>query len=355
MTAMLFLGGLVFLIAGGELLVRGASALALAWGLTPLVVGLTVVAFGTSSPELAVSVGAAWSGNADVALGNVVGSNIFNVLFILGAAALVTPLAVSRQLVIWDAPIMVGVCSALLVLALDGQVSRGDGALLVAGLGAYLGFAFWLSRRDADSAEAAGGAAAAPAGPWWRSVLLVIAGLGLLVVGAGWLVEAAVSLARSLGLSELVIGLTIVAAGTSLPEVVTSIVAAYRGQRDIAVGNVVGSCIFNILAVLGISAAVAPQGVGVAPAALAFDIPVMIAAAAACLPIFFTGHSIARWEGALFLFYYVAYAAFLILKATEHDALPAFSGVMAAFVLPLTAATLAVLAYRAMRQRQAGG
>jgi cation:H+ antiporter len=347
MTAWLFLGGLVLLIAGGELLVRGASALALRLGMTPLVVGLTVVAFGTSSPELAVSVGAAWTGNADVALGNVVGSNIFNVLFILGAAALVTPLVVSRQLVIWDAPIMVGVCAMLLLLALDGQVGRGDGVLLVAGLAAYLGFALWLSRREALP----GDDAAPPGDPWWRSSLLIVAGLGLLVVGAGWLVDAAVALARGLGLSELVIGLTIVAAGTSLPEVVTSIVAALRGQRDIAVGNVVGSCIFNVLAVLGITAAVAPEGVAVAPAALTFDIPVMIAVAAACLPIFFTGHVIARWEGGLFLFYYAAYTAYVILKATEHDALPAFSGVMAAFVLPLTAVTLAVLAFRARQAR----
>ncbi|MFZ5557608.1 MAG: calcium/sodium antiporter [Pseudomonadota bacterium] len=351
MTALLFLGGLALLIAGGELLVRGASALALRLGMTPLVVGLTVVAFGTSAPELAVSVGAAWSGTADVALGNVVGSNIFNVLFILGAAALVTPLAVSRQLVIWDAPIMLGVSVALPFLALDGGVGRLDGLLLAAGLAGYIGFAFWVSRGEAEADETA----SPPAGPWGQSALLIVAGLGLLVLGAGWLVDAAVSLARALGLSELVIGLTIVAAGTSLPEVVTSIIAAYRGQRDIAVGNVVGSCIFNILAVLGIAAVVAPAGVAVAPAALAFDIPVMIAVAAACLPIFFTGHVIARWEGALFLFYYAAYTAFLILKATEHDALPAFSGVMAAFVLPLTAATLAVLAYRALRRRRAGG
>ncbi len=354
MTMLMFLAGLTLLIAGGELLVRGASSLALAFGMTPLVVGLTVVAFGTSSPELAVSVGAAWSGSADVALGNVVGSNIFNVLFILGAAALVTPLVVSRQLVIWDAPIMLAVSALLLLLALDGQVGRGDGALLVAGLAAYLGFALWLSRRDAAAATAEGtasGGSAANAGPWWRSALLIAVGLGLLVLGAGWLVDAAAATARALGLSELVIGLTIVAAGTSLPEVVTSIIAAARGQRDIAVGNVVGSCIFNILGVLGLTAAVAPAGVAVAPAALTFDMPVMIAVAAACLPIFFTGHAIARWEGALFLFYYAAYTAFLILKVTEHAALPAFSGVMAAFVLPLTAVTLMVLAFRARPAR----
>ncbi len=353
MTALLFLTGLALLIAGGELLVRSASHLALALGLTPLVVGLTVVAFGTSSPELAVSVGAAWSGKADVALGNVVGSNILNVLLILGAAALAAPLVVSRQLVIWDTPIMVGVSIGLLALAFDGRVGRVDGVLLAAGLAAYLAFALWLSRREAAVLEDEDGVDGRGQ-PWWRSALLVLTGLGLLIVGARWLVEAAVALAQALGLSELVIGLTIVAAGTSLPEVVTSIIAALRGQRDIAVGNVVGSNIFNILGVLGLAAIVSPDGVAVAPAALTFDIPVMIAVAVACLPIFFTGHSIARWEGALFLFYYAAYTAYLILKVTEHDALPAFSSMMLLFVLPLTGATLLVLAVRSWRAAQSG-
>ena len=169
------------------------------------------------------------------------------------------------------------------------------------------------------------------------------------MLGANWLVDAAVQMARAIGVSELVIGLTIVAAGTSAPEVATSIMAAIRGERDIAVGNVVGSSIFNILGVLGIAGVVSPSGIGVAPAALVFDIPVMVAVAVACLPIFLTGHTIARWEGALFFTYYVAYTAYLILAATDHDALPAFSQAMLLFVLPLTAVTLLVLMVRALR------
>jgi cation:H+ antiporter len=178
---------------------------------------------------------------------------------------------------------------------------------------------------------------------------MVVAGLGALVVGSDLLVDAAVTFARALGLSELVIGLTIVAAGTSLPEVATSLLAAVRGQRDIAVGNVIGSNLFNILGVLGLAGAVAPDGIPVSPVAMRFDVPVMVAAAVACLPIVFTGHRINRWEGGLLLAYYAAYTAFLVLDATGHDALPAFSWVMAAFVLPLTGATLAVIVWRSVR------
>jgi cation:H+ antiporter len=181
-------------------------------------------------------------------------------------------------------------------------------------------------------------------------VVFLVSGLGLLVLGSRWLVDGAVEAAEMLGVSQMVIGLTIVAAGTSLPEVATSVVASLRGERDIAVGNVVGSSIFNILAVLGLSSLVSPDGIDVAPALLRFDLPVAIAVALACLPIFFTGHLIARWEGALFFLYYIAYAAYLILAAAKHEALPAYSSVMLAFVLPLTALTIAVLA---MRERRA--
>jgi cation:H+ antiporter len=179
---------------------------------------------------------------------------------------------------------------------------------------------------------------------------LAAAGLVLLVAGAAWLIDAAVAIARALGLSELIIGLTVVAFGTSLPEAATSLLAAWRGERDIAVGNVVGSNIFNILGVLGASALVSAGGVTVSPAALWFDLPVMLGASLACLPIFATGHVINRWEGALFLFYYAAYAAYLILEALDHDAQAAFGWTMLAFVIPLTAATLAVTLYRHFRR-----
>lgn len=347
--------GLVLLAAGGEWLVRGASRVALAARISPLVIGLTLVAFGTSAPELAVSLGAVFSGRPGLAVGNVVGSNTFNVLFTLGACAVIVPLAVSRQLLRREVPLMVAVSVLVWLLAVDGEVSRWDGVLLVAGVAAYTSYAIWQSRRE-NAALAAIQPAGPAAGRGWlvRHVLLAAAGLGSLVLGARWLVDGATSIARALGVSELVIGLTLVAAGTSLPEVATSIVATARGERDIAIGNVVGSNIFNLLAILGVTAAASPAGVRVPAAALAFDIPVMVAAAVACLPVFFTGGRIARWEGALFLGYYAAYLFFLFLHSTKHEALPMASAVMLWFAAPLTALGLAALALRAWL-RPAGG
>lgn len=359
-TLVLFVVGLGLLVVGAELLVRGASKLATAVGISPLVVGLTVVAFGTSAPELAVSVQATVSGQADLAIGNVVGSSIFNVLFILGASALVAPLVVSQQLVRLDVPLMIGVSVLVLLLALDGALGRLDGLLLFAGIVAYTAFLVRQSRRESAAIKAeyaeAFGEEAAPASGGAKNLLVQVAfvavGLGLLVVGSNWLVDGAITIAGALGVSELVIGLTIVAAGTSLPEVATSIIATIRGERDIAVGNVVGSNLYNLLAILGVSGIVAADGVVVAPSMLRFDLLVMIAVALACLPIFFTGHLIARWEGGLFLAFYAAYTAYLILDAAGHDALPAYSNALFFFVAPLTAVTLAVLAFRAVRQNR---
>jgi cation:H+ antiporter len=357
MDVLLFLFGLILLVAGAEALVRGASLLALSVGMSPLVIGLTVVAFGTSAPELAVSIQSAIDGRADLALGNVVGSNIFNVLFILGVSALIVPLLVARQLIRQEVPVMIGVSLLLLALALDGRIGRGDGALLLGLLIVYTAFLVYQSRRQhrPDDASLPDGVPGPSKG--WDShpamqLLLIVAGLGLLVLGATWLVDSAVSFAQYLGVSELVIGLTIVAAGTSLPEVATSIIAALRGQRDIAVGNVVGSNVFNILGVLGLSSLVTSSGIGVAPSVLAFDLPVMIAVAIACLPIFFTGNLIARWEGGLFLGLYAAYMAYVLLAAQQHDALQPYSTVMAMAVLPLVAITLAVVAWREWQGRR---
>jgi cation:H+ antiporter len=359
LTVVLFIAGIGLLVGGAELLVRGASGLAGRVGISPLVIGLTVVAFGTSSPELAVSVGSAWSGDADIALGNVIGSNIFNVLFILGLAALITPLVVAQQLVRLDVPLMIGATVLLLLLALDGAIGRLDGLLLAAGVAAYTAFLIRQSRKERSATvlaeyDQAFGEAPRNAPPWPLQLGAVVAGLGLLVLGSRWLVDAATETAGAIGVSDLIVGLTIVAAGTSLPEVATSVIASLRGERDIAVGNVVGSCIFNILAVLGLSSLVSPDGIAVAPSMLTFDIPVAIAVALACLPIFFTGHLIARWEGALFLAFYLAYTLYLVLNVTAHDALPAFSGVMLAFVVPLTGVTIAVLAARELRDRRRG-
>ncbi|MEZ5460356.1 calcium/sodium antiporter [Dokdonella sp.] len=349
LTNLVFLvAGLAVLVIGADLLVRGASRLALRFGISPLVIGLTVVAFGTSSPELAVSVQSGLAGQADIAVGNVVGSNIFNVLAVLGMAALIAPLMVQQQLVRFEVPLLVGLSVLVLVMAQDGRIGTFDGLLLVAGLVAYTVYVIRQTRREvtAVQAEYAKEFSAAPAGWLERlpvQVVLVLGGLGLLVLGATWLVDSAVSIARALEISEVVIGLTIVAAGTGFPELATSVVAAMRGERDIAVGNIVGSSIFNLLGILGVAALVTPDGLSVAPGLVVFDMPVMIAVAFACLPIFGSGHRVARWEGAVFLAYYVIYVTYLILAATQHDALRGFGATMLGFVLPLTGITLLVL------------
>jgi cation:H+ antiporter len=353
-TVFLLIAGLALLIAGAEILVRGASRLAAAAGISPLVIGLTVVAFGTSSPELAVSVQSAFAGQADIALGNVIGSNIFNILFILGISAAIIPLVVAQQLVRLDVPIMIGVSLLVYLFGLNGQIGRLEGLLLFAGIVTYTVFLIRQSRKEnkevqEEYAREYGDRQPHGARHTIVNLLLVVGGLALLILGARWLVDSAVSLAQALGLSELIIGLTIIAAGTSMPEVATSIVAAMRGERDIAVGNVVGSNLFNLMAVLGLTSLVAPDGVPVAAPALAFDLPVMIAVALACLPIFFTGFRVARWEGWLFLVYYASYVLYLILDASQHDALPLFSSVMLLFVVPLTALTLLVLVVRERR------
>jgi cation:H+ antiporter len=345
----LFLAGLALLVLGGNALVHGASAIAARLGIAPLVIGLTVVAWGTSAPELAVSLGAALRGQGNLALGNVVGSNIFNILGVLGASALVAPLVVSRRLVRLDVPILITLSGAVYVLALDGRVGPGDGFLLVGAGVAYTVFAIHTSRGDSPAVEAkeAGRARALAA-----QAGLVTLGLLLLAVGARWLVEGAVLFARAFGMSELVIGLTVVAVGTSLPEVAASVIAAWRGERDIAVGNAIGSNLFNLAAVLGLTSLAAPGGVPVAEPALALDLPVMVAVAVVCLPLFFTGQAVARWEGALLLAYYGAYALYLVLAAQRHAMLPLFSRTMAFFVIPLTALTVAIVVAREVRRRR---
>ncbi len=357
-TVLLFFAGLALLVAGAEALVRGASRLAVALGISPLVVGLTVVAFGTGSPEIAVTVQSSLAGQTDIGLGNVVGSNIANVLLILGLAAVITPLSVAQRLVRIEVPLMIGVSLLLLLLASDGALSRADGGLLVIGMSGYLLFAIYGARNENPEVQAEYerefGCEPPTRGQIVLQIGLIVAGLALLVLGSRWLVNGAVAFATLIGVSQLVIGLTVVAVGTSLPEIATSVIASLRGERDIAVGNVVGSNIFNILAVLGIMGVLSPVAVPVARGALTFDLPVMIAVAVACLPIFFTGYCITRREGILFLLYYVAYTLYLILAAAQHGALPIYSWVMLAFVLPLTGMTLMILGVRALRGRHRG-
>ncbi|MCC6579403.1 MAG: calcium/sodium antiporter [Phycisphaeraceae bacterium] len=351
MSMLLAIPGLAMLIVGAEMLVKGASRMALAAGVTPLVIGLTVVAMGTSAPEMAVSLGATLKGNPDVAMGNVVGSNIFNVLLILGISALITPLLVARQIVRIDAPIFVAVALLSWWMAQDGQLSRREGLILLAGWVGYTLLTVKLGRRDAagESNPNKSAKRVTLAGTI-AAVCLVAVGLGVLVLGARWMVEGSVTLAKLLGVSDLVISLTIVAAGTSLPEVATTLLAAARGQRDIAVGNVMGSNLFNVLGIGGVCAAAAPGGgLSVADGLTSFDLPVMVAAAVACLPVFFTGHRITRWEGALLLGYYAVYVACLILDAMHHPERWMLDVAMLIFILPLTVLVLTATVFRTLR------
>lgn len=315
MTALLLIGGLIVLVLGAELLVRGASSMALAWGVGPLVVGLTVVAFGTSAPEVAVSVRSAWAGQADIAIGNVVGSNIFNVLFILGLSALVAPLVVSADLVRRDIPVLIVVSLGILLLTLGGTLSTWMACLLVVGLAGYTAWLIWAAKRGA--ADRATTEAPQRRLPLPLAFCFILVGLALLVLGAGWLVDAAVVIARGVGASELVIGLTIVAAGTSFPELATSVVAAVRGQRDIAIGNVIGSNIFNILGVLGAAGLVSGDGLTLAPALRAFDLPLMAGIALLCWPLCRSGFTLTRSEGAFLIAGYVLYTGALVAGAME--------------------------------------
>jgi cation:H+ antiporter len=356
MTLFFFLAGLAILVMGADLLVHGASRFGAAIGISPLVIGLTIVAFGTSSPEMAVSVKAALTNHPDLIIGTNLGSTIFNILFILGLCGIIAPLVVSQKLVWIEVPIMIGAHLLLLAFSFDGKIDRLGAFVLFAGIIIYTFFAIYQGRKESRMV-AEEYATAFPQDPpkakvlvMGRQLAFILVGLVLCVFGASWLLDSSVILARTLGVSELVIGMTIVAAGTSLPEVATSVMATIRGQRDIAIGNVVGSNIFNILGIVGVSGLIAPDGIAVAPSVLRFDLPVAIACCVACLPIFFTGHQISRWEGMLFFGYYLAYTTYMVLTAQEHDALPVFSHMMLWFVIPLTVVTLSIGLYQSLRK-----
>ena len=304
-------GGFVLLYLGGETLVRGAESLALRLGLTPLIVGLTVVAFGTSSPELFVSVNAALDGLGDVAIGNAVGSNICNIALVLGIAALIQPIVVQAQLMRIDAPIMI-LCSLLLAgLLFDDVLDNKEGLILIAGIIIYIVFSIWQARRNkanemleqefADSMHQKRPSIGI-------SLLFIVIGLVMLMFGAEFFVDGAVTIARSFGISEALIGLTLIALGTSLPELATTVVASVKGRGDIAIGNAIGSSIFNILAILGITAVVKPIERG---AVEWMDIGVMAGIAVILLPMLFTKSKLSRWEGLLLLLCYGGYMALL--------------------------------------------
>ena len=350
--------GLALLVGGAEWLVKGAAAIAIRLGIQPVIIGLTVVAFGTSAPELAVSVGAAMSGSTDLAFGNVVGSNIANILLILGASAVIGGLAVSQRIVQIDVPLLIGASIAALVMSLDNKIGRIDGVLLFAGVIAYTGWLIRDSRKERSDIveeyeesveEIEEGVADRPVAV---QLGYLLAGLVGLLIGSQLLVGSATDIAEALGVSDLIIGLTVVSVGTSLPELATSVMAAIRGQRDIAVGNVVGSNLFNLLSVLGLTGIVSGN-VPVSDASLALDLPVMLAATVVLAPVFWNGFEIRRWEGVVFLAFYVLFVAYLVLDTSDHSA-TAVVGPAALLTTPLVLMTFGVLGYQGWRRHQRG-
>ncbi len=306
--------GLVILYFGAQALVKGGASLALRLGLTPLVIGLTVMAFGTSSPEMVVSVQAATTGNGAISIGNVVGSNICNIALILGLCALITPLTASAQVIRREVPIMIGVSVVTLLMLIDGHLARWEGALLLVGLVTYTVLTVKQARAETatEAAKEFADELGTKPAPLGVSVALVIGGLGALIAGSHFFVQGAVRLAESWGMSQVAIGLTIVAVGTSLPELATSVVAVFRKESDVAIGNVVGSNIFNVLGILGIAALVKPID---APGLEWGDLGVMLVIAVALLPLAKSDGHVNRWEGAGLLAVYVGYTAWLLVRA----------------------------------------
>lgn len=354
-----FIGGLVGLLVAGHIVVEGSSRLGRLFGLPETVVGLTIVAAGTSAPELAVVLQSVVADDTDLAVGSIIGSNIANVLLVLGLAACFGTIRVTNRVVSVDIPIMIGASAALLTLTLDGNLDRIDGVVLFAAL---VVFVTWTLRSNHDPGRGAAESAASTDGSTVSgtdgsfataiasSAGRLIVGIVGLAVAARFVVSGAERIAVELGVPELIVGLTVVALGTSAPEIVTTVIAAVQGRRELAVGNAVGSNIFNILLVLGLSTAVAPGGIAVDRDAVQLDLPIMVAAAIACLPMVLWDRKFDRWEGIVFVAYYVAYLAFLALDATGSPLSQPFSIVMVGFVAPLTVITVIVVV---LRQREA--
>lgn len=338
--------GLAMLIAGAELLVHCAVRMAANLKVRPLLVGLTVVAFGSSAPQITISLQAAFNDTPDIAVGSVIGSNIFNVLVTLGLSALIIPLRVSRQVVRLDIPLMIIASALVFALALNNQLDRLDGAILLVGLGVYLGLLLRQSRNSGHHHTSHD----QPATSWPINILMMLLALILLSIAGHLLLGAAVAVATELGLSERIIGLTIIAVCASLPELATSLIAAFRGQREIAVGNVIGSNVLNLLGVLGFTALIAPEPLSVSPNALDFDLPVMLGVAALCLPVFYTGYRVTRAEGLLFLGLYLAYALHVVSFTMGMPLTSKLEHLMLFYVLPALLVYLLLSTLRAWRR-----
>lgn len=314
LQGLLFLLGLIILYYGAEWLVRGASALALRFGIRPLVIGLTVVALGTSMPEFVVNFFAAFTNADNLALGNIVGSNIANIGLILGITALVMPIAVARSTLRREYPILLGVMTLFYLLSLDGVLDRTDGLLLVASLAGFLLFIINDARRTASqkaAQEALEDFIEEPTTSVRRHVLLLVFGIVFLAVGAQLMVRAAIYFAEAFGISQIVIGLTVVAIGTSLPELAASVVGAMRGEDDLSFGNVIGSNLLNVMFVIGLLALIRPINVG--SDAIQVHFPVMLAFSLLILPLARSSYRISRLEGSVLLVSFVGYMSYLIL------------------------------------------
>ena len=321
-----FLAGLGALVLGAEVMVRGGAKIASRLGISPIVVGLTVVSIGTSMPELAVGVVAASEGNGALAVGNIAGTNVVNLLFVLGLSALLLPLALQMRTLRFELPVMAAAALLLWVLVADGVLSRLDGLVLVIGAIVFTVVVIRASRRESRDVQAefadaypADGTTTPEQVSGSRTALhvgMTLGGIAVIVVGADWLVDAAVGMAREFGVSDALIGLTVVAIGTSAPELVTTVVSTLRGERDIAVGNLLGSSIYNILLILGITALVPAHGLALPTVLVRIDIPIMVAVTLVCIPIFISGRRVGRTEGAVMVVAYLAYLAFLLTTQT---------------------------------------
>lgn len=347
--------GLASLVGGGELLLRGAVNVAEAFGMSRLLIGLTIVSLGTSAPEMAICLDAALDGNPEIALGNIIGSNVANVLLILGITAIVMPIVVQREIIQKEVPIMIGFSLLFVLLVIDGFLSQIDGAILLTGMVGFLVWQFFAAssvsaKRNQESGDLSNANVDSPAEPNESrnrlviSVILILAGAVLLWLGAGWLVKGASGVAIRLGISQLVIGLTVVAIGSSAPEIVTSVLAARRGYPEMSVASVIGSNIANLLIVTGFTA-VLSDTIMIPQESIEFDIPVMVICAIACLPIFTTGHRIVRWEGVLFLASYAAFTMLLLFRTRLTEIFPNWSQMVWPIATPLVIATVIAIAW----------
>lgn len=337
------------LLIGAELSVRAAVSLATSLRVRPLFIGLTFVALGSSAPQMAVGLQAAFTSSADIAVGSVVGSNIFNVLVTLGFCALIIPLRVSRQLVRLEIPLMIGASALVLGLSWNGVLEALDGAIMLLGLLVYLLAVLRQSGQRFAYRQSSGNPH--KIGPLLLRLGALFGGIACVVLGSHLLVAASVVIALDLGLSERVIGLTVIAVSTSLPALTTSLIAALRGEREIAVGNVIGSNLFNLLGVLGVTALIAPEPLSVSPNALDFDLPVMLGVAALCLPLFYSGYRITRAEGLMLLTLYLAYGLHIVSFTTGIPLADKLERLMVQFILPLFAAMVLLTTIRAWRRQ----